>query len=62
MDRRQFLKTTGLTVAASAAGTFAAPQVLRAAEPIRIGLMAPLSGVVAAGGREIVEGFNMYWE
>src|SRR5690606_13047628 len=22
----------------------------------------PLSGVVAAGGREIVEGFNMYWE
>jgi len=62
MDRRQFLKATGLTVAASAAGTFAAPRIVRAAEPIRIGLMAPLSGVVAAGGREIVEGFNMYWE
>src|SRR5690606_29334072 len=30
--------------------------------PIRIGLMAPLSGVVAAGGKEIVEGFNMFWE
>ena len=60
MDRRAFLKTTGLTLAA---GAFPAPFVARAqGAPIRIGLMAPLSGVVAAGGREIVDGFNMYWE
>ncbi len=28
--------------------------------PIKIGLMAPLTGVVASGGREMVDGFNMY--
>ena len=30
--------------------------------PIRIGLLAPLTGVVAAGGREIVDGFTMFWD
>ncbi|MGQ4273785.1 ABC transporter substrate-binding protein [Terrihabitans sp. B22-R8] len=63
MDRRQFLKTSGLALAASATGTLAMPFLARAQSgPIRIGLMAPLSGVVAAGGREIAEGFNMFWE
>jgi branched-chain amino acid transport system substrate-binding protein len=61
MDRRRFL-TTGLTVAAGA-GALSAPWVARAqAGPIRIGLMAPLTGVVASGGREIVDGFTMFWE
>ena len=60
MDRRRFLTTTGLTLAA---GTVAAPFVARAqAGPIKIGLMAPLTGVVAAGGREVVDAFQMYWE
>lgn len=42
----------------------AAPALVRAqgAGPIRVGLLAPLTGVVASGGREIVEGFQMYWE
>ena len=63
MERRQFLKSTGAVLTASALGTLSAPSLLRAQNaPIRIGLMAPLSGVVAAGGREIVEGFNMFWE
>lgn len=63
MDRRQFLKTSGLALAATATGTVSAPFIARAQSgPIRIGLMAPLSGVVAAGGREIVEGFKMYWQ
>src|SRR5690606_19465005 len=63
MDRRQFLTSTGAVLTLSAAGSLAAPSILRAQNaPIRIGLMAPLSGVVAAGGREIVEGFNMFWE
>ena len=62
MDRRSFLKTTGLSLAAGA-GTFSAPWIARAQSgPIRIGLMAPLTGVVAAGGREIVDGFTMFWE
>lgn len=63
MERRQFLKSTGAVLTASALGTLSAPSILRAQNaPIRIGLMAPLSGVVAAGGREIVEGFNLFWE
>jgi len=63
MDRRQFLTSTGAVLTLSAAGSLASPSILRAQNaPIRIGLMAPLSGVVAAGGREIVEGFNMFWE
>lgn len=62
MDRRQFLKTTALTLSAGAA-TLAAPQIVRAqAAPIRIGLMAPQTGVVAAGGREIIDGFTLFWE
>ena len=63
MQRRQFLKSTGAVLSASALGTLATPAILRADNaPIRIGLMTPLSGVVAAGGREIAEGFNLFWE
>lgn len=62
MQRRDFLKKTGWTVSATAAAMSAPRLALAQSGPIRIGLMAPLSGVVAAGGREIVEGFNMYWE
>ncbi len=59
MDRRTFIKSTAATAAASSAGwaSLAGAQ----AGPIRIGLLAPLTGVVAAGGKEMVEGFNMYW-
>ena len=59
IDRRRFLASTSAAVA-----TIAAPSIARAqaARPIKIGLLAPLTGVVASGGREIVEGFEMYWE
>ncbi|MEW6122394.1 MAG: ABC transporter substrate-binding protein [Pseudomonadota bacterium] len=59
MDRRTFLKTG---VALAAVGAVAKPYVARAQAtgPIKIGLMAPLTGVVAAGGREMVDGFQMY--
>lgn len=61
MDRRIFLQTTGL--AASAAAALGLPRLAAAQSgPIRVGMMAPLSGVVAAGGREMVDGFKMYWE
>ena len=54
MDRRKFLKSTGLTVAATALGT--APWRARAQDnTIKVGLMVPLTGVVASGGREIAE-------
>lgn len=61
MDRRSFVKSA----AATAVATTTAPwgTLVRAqGEPIRIGLLAPLTGVVAAGGKEMVEGFNMYWD
>jgi branched-chain amino acid transport system substrate-binding protein len=62
MDRRRFLKTTGLTLAAGT-GVLSAPYIARAqSAPIRIGLMAPQTGVVAAGGREIIDGFTLFWE
>jgi branched-chain amino acid transport system substrate-binding protein len=51
--------------AATAASLFPRPGILHAqgvSGPIKIGLLAPLTGVVAAGGREIVEGFQMYWD
>ncbi len=58
MDRRQLLAT----LAAATAGTLARPARLRAqGETIRIGLMAPLTGVVASGGREMVDDFNWFW-
>jgi branched-chain amino acid transport system substrate-binding protein len=56
MDRRRFLEVTGVSVAALSAGARAQTA------PIRIGLMAPLTDVAAAGGREIVDGFTMYWD
>ena len=64
MDRRKFLQAAGAATATAAVSS-AGPWVSTAAAqtgPIRIGLMAPLTGVVAAGGREVVEGFNLYWE
>jgi branched-chain amino acid transport system substrate-binding protein len=58
MDRRQLLAT----LAAATAGALARPARLRAQEgTIRIGLMAPLTGVVASGGREMVDDFNWLW-
>jgi branched-chain amino acid transport system substrate-binding protein len=62
LDRRQALKA-GTSTLALAAGAVAMPAVLRAqAGPIKIGLMSPLTGVLAAGGKELVEGFELWWE
>jgi branched-chain amino acid transport system substrate-binding protein len=60
MDRRQFLKTS--TAALTAAGVGAAPwrSAQAQAGPIKIGLLAPLTGVVASGGKEMVEGVQFY--
>jgi branched-chain amino acid transport system substrate-binding protein len=60
MDRRQFLKNT--TAALATAGVGAAPwrNAQAQAGPIKIGLLAPLTGVVASGGKEMVEGVQFY--
>lgn len=61
MDRRTFIKSTAASAVAIAGSQIRAVSA-QSAGPIRIGLLAPLTGVVAAGGKEMVEGFNMYWD
>jgi len=58
MDRRSFNKAAGAVAAASLAPGLAFGQN----GPIRIGLLAPLTGVVASGGKEMVEAFNFFWD
>jgi branched-chain amino acid transport system substrate-binding protein len=58
MDRRQFLKTTTATVAVAGVAPWRSAQAQ--AGPIKIGLLAPLTGVVASGGKEMVEGVQFY--
>ncbi len=60
MNRRDFVKTGAALLLASGAGSF--KNVFAQDEPIRIGLMAPLTGVVASGGREIMDGFHLWWK
>lgn len=62
MDRRQFLKTTGLTLASAGIGVGPWNQALAQEGPIKIGLLAPLTGVVASGGREMVEGTQFFFD
>lgn len=61
MKRREFVLSAG---ALSAVGMLGKPSLLLAqsSEPLRIGLLVPLTGVVAEGGREMVEGFRMFWD
>jgi branched-chain amino acid transport system substrate-binding protein len=61
MDRRTFVKSTS---ALGGLATFGAFTRVRAqgSGPIKIGLLTPLTGVVASGGKEIVEGFSLYWD
>jgi branched-chain amino acid transport system substrate-binding protein len=60
INRRKLLQTSSAIAAASSLGL---PSIVRAqAGPIKIGLMAPLTGVQAAGGKELVEGFDLWWE
>jgi hypothetical protein len=59
MDRRQFLKSTGFALSATAlAGVPGRAQ----AAPIKVGVLAPLTGVVASGGREMVEGTQFWFD
>lgn len=57
MNRRQMLAAMAASATVAATGRPA-----RADEPIRIGLLAPLTGVVAAGGKDMVDGWNLWWD
>jgi branched-chain amino acid transport system substrate-binding protein len=59
MNRRQFvsmLAAASSTSLVSPNRAFAVP-----GGPIKVGLMAPLTGVAAGNGKEAVEGFNLYF-
>ena len=62
MRRRTFLATMGIgTAAAALAGT---PLLGRAAEkgPIRIGYFGPLTGTFSQTGKDMTDGFTLFWE
>ncbi len=44
------------------AAAFAAPAAHAQAAPIKIGLLAPLTGPLASPGKDMVDGFKLFWE
>ncbi len=56
MHRRQFLVTVSSAMAA------AAVRPARAADPIRIGYFGPLTGNFSQTGKDMTDGFNLFWE
>jgi branched-chain amino acid transport system substrate-binding protein len=61
MDRRTFVKSSTALGGLATLGSFTAVRA-QGTGPIKIGLLTPLTGVVASGGKEIAEGFNLYWD
>ena len=51
-----------LAVLVAALGLGAPGSVAAQSEPIRIGLLPPLTGPLASPGREMVDGFRLFWE
>src|SRR3989449_10018300 len=60
MRRRAFLVAMG----AAALGLAGRPRLPRAAErgPIRIGYFGPLTGNFSQPGKDMTDGFNLFWE
>jgi branched-chain amino acid transport system substrate-binding protein len=50
----------GLIAGALALGTFMSPSPIMAAEELRIGFLAPTTGIFAQVGRDMTNGFQMY--
>ena len=61
MDRRHFTKAGAALGGLAVFGSFE-QALAQGTGPIKIGLLTPLTGVVASGGKEIAEGFNLYWD
>lgn len=61
MDRRNVLKA-GVAASASLMLPRGFGHANAQASDIKIGFMAPLTGVAAAAGKEAVEGFELYWK
>lgn len=61
MDRRVLLKSGIASAASLVLSGHRTPARAQTAD-IKIGFMAPLTGVAAAAGKEAVEGFELYWK
>jgi len=61
MKRRQLIQAGATLSGLAAMGDFS-KVLAQSKEPIKIGLLTPLTGVVASGGKEIAEGFNLFWD
>lgn len=61
MDRRNFVRASTALGGLAVFGSFSQARA-QTSGPIKIGLLTPLTGVVASGGKEIAEGFNLYWD
>jgi len=62
MHRRKFLQSTGTLGASALLASQLRTALAQTSGPIRIGLLAPLTGTAASSGRELVDGWNLYWE
>jgi ABC-type branched-chain amino acid transport systems, periplasmic component len=56
------LKTSGLSLAVAGIGARSVRSARAQTAPIKVGVLAPLTGVVAAGGREMVEGTQFWFD
>jgi branched-chain amino acid transport system substrate-binding protein len=61
MNRRNFLTTVGAGSLYLVSGNLQTV-LAQTKGPIRIGLLAPLTGTAASSGRELVDGWNLFWQ
>ncbi|GAB3479170.1 ABC transporter substrate-binding protein [Polaromonas eurypsychrophila] len=61
MHRRNFILNSAQAGAALMLPTLS-PLAFGQGGPIKIGFMTPLTGVAAAPGRELLDGWNMFWQ
>jgi branched-chain amino acid transport system substrate-binding protein len=62
MDRRKFLRSSALAAGSAMLGLRAARASAQGGGPIRVGFLAPLTGAAASSGRELVDGWNLFWQ
>jgi branched-chain amino acid transport system substrate-binding protein len=63
IDRRTFLRRASLSAAALSGASLVVPPRARGQQPpITIGVLAPLTGVFATYGRDIVDGAQLYFD
>lgn len=61
MNRRNFLTSAGAGALYLVSGNLQLA-LAQNTGPIRIGVLAPLTGTAASSGRELVDGWNMFWQ